>query len=245
MPNTSVRAAAEGMPQINRRAAMLGAGATMAALAASTRPAPAVASPLVDLIENHKRAHAAYDAALCVEGDLDQAYSDAFPEKEKVVPLTIGGGVSLYVDSDYQHVDDCRSAIAKAYKAKEAALPSLVGSLGIASADDVTRRLRKAQADDLRAMRRIIAEDTAQREAFGLLPAVRARDAASDAETEAAAALLAHPCLTVEEIRLRAEYITSDPMGSGGTIVGGLECGDGRLLRALLFASLEEEGGEA
>jgi hypothetical protein len=48
MPKTTVRAAAEGMPSINRRHAILGAGATMAALAALTRPAPAGASPLLD-----------------------------------------------------------------------------------------------------------------------------------------------------------------------------------------------------
>jgi hypothetical protein len=45
MPNTSVRAAAEGMPNINRRRAMLGAGATAAALAVTSLPAESASHP--------------------------------------------------------------------------------------------------------------------------------------------------------------------------------------------------------
>jgi hypothetical protein len=215
---------------------MLGAGATAAALSASIRPASAAASPLLDLIENHQRVHAAYIVSLDIQEEVEFAYRDAFPAKELVVPLSIGGGVTLNVHS----VDDCRAAIAAAYKAKEKALPSVVGSLGIASADEVTRRLRKAQTADLRVMRRMVAEDMAQREAFGLLPAARAVKAASEAEDDAAAALLAYPCLTREEIRMRAGYVTSP--GSGYLIYDGLTSGTDFLINALLFAS---EGGEA
>jgi hypothetical protein len=239
MPNTTVRAAAEGMPTVNRRAAMVGAGATMAALAASTRLAPAAASPLLDLIESHKRAHAAYILSLDTQEEVEFAYRDAFPAKELLVPLSIGGGVSLHLGSE-RHVDDCRAAIARAYKAKEASLPSVVGSLGIASADEVTRRLRKAQGADLRTMRRMVAEDMAQREAFGLLSADRAVKAASEAEDDAEAALLAYPCLTREEIRMRAGYVTSP--GSGSLIYDGLTSGTDFLVSALLFASMEEGG---
>jgi hypothetical protein len=45
MPNTPVRAAAEGMPSINRRRAMLGAGATAAALAVTSLPAEPSSHP--------------------------------------------------------------------------------------------------------------------------------------------------------------------------------------------------------
>jgi hypothetical protein len=271
MPNKPVRAAAEGMPteEITRRTILTGLGAAAAA-SVTLRKAesagldsaggssvekeahmnminhqfqPVQSAELVQLVDAHRAAHAEFLAAIDLEEEKDSAYNNAFPNPDElIVPLSIGGAVSLRVDYNWQddHIADCRKRIAEAYQKKANALAAVVGSLGITSAEDVTCRLRKGQADDLRRMRRALQEELARREAFGLLPANRARDDAGAGETYAAAALLAYRCRTQEETRLRAEYIAAG-QGSGNLIYDGLRSGEDCLLHALLFASLPEE----
>jgi hypothetical protein len=77
MPNTTVRAAAEGMPSINRRHAMLGAGATAAALAVTSLPAePATAdAELFQLGEKMEAAHARWEQACKAMDGASERYN--------------------------------------------------------------------------------------------------------------------------------------------------------------------------
>jgi hypothetical protein len=78
MPNTPVRAAAEGMPSINRRRAMLGAGAAIAALAATTLPAePATAdAELIRLGQELDRLRPEFIPLKAVSSRLQQVWLD-------------------------------------------------------------------------------------------------------------------------------------------------------------------------
>lgn len=53
------------------------------------------------------------------DGEMEEAYFAAHPEKELVIPPSIGGAQSLYIrfEAD-QYVDDCVKAISATYNAK-------------------------------------------------------------------------------------------------------------------------------
>lgn len=78
MPNTAVRAAAEGLPAINRRKMLLGLAAASTAAAAVTvaTPAPAaVHDPLIDAIKAFRDGLAAFSAAdEGTEAEMDALY---------------------------------------------------------------------------------------------------------------------------------------------------------------------------
>lgn len=86
MPNTTVRAAAEGMPSINRRAMFAGTAAMAAILAASAVPAEPAEHPDVDLFALDKEMEAAHErmtqaGEVCSE-ICDRTGGDIVPESE-------------------------------------------------------------------------------------------------------------------------------------------------------------------
>ena len=83
-----------------------------------------------------------------------------------------------------------------------------------------------------------------ERRKSGFQAAVDARDAASNAETEAACALLSFMCITVEETKMRAAYIVGEDRKSMGRLIyDSLSSGGEAEIDALLGVHLLE-GGE-
>lgn len=245
MPNNAVRAAAEGLPKITRRKALAltGALATTAAAAtvASSVSAPAAgAGRLMDLIEAHKAAHLAFLVAIDHEQAMEQAYFETHP-KEILVPLAIGGAQTLHVQFDLdEYADSCRKEIVARYDQERKRLSSL-RHLAPEVAVQAEERLTAGLEADLKTLSRIVRAERKQRKAFGYEQACQKRDDASNAEMDAAEALLAYPCRSAAEGKTRLDYIMAEGKGQLGRIVYDmLAGGDDRLVHALLFSTAAE-----
>ncbi|MEO5756032.1 MAG: hypothetical protein ABIQ51_04160 [Mesorhizobium sp.] len=73
MPNTTVQAAAEGLPSLNRRTALAFTGAGLIASLAGVAAAAAKPSPTAALIEAHKAARVRSETAWVHIGNLIDA----------------------------------------------------------------------------------------------------------------------------------------------------------------------------
>ncbi|HEV2901542.1 MAG TPA: hypothetical protein VGX71_27625 [Pseudaminobacter sp.] len=208
MPNTPVRAAAEGMPTINRRNLLTGTAVT-AAVAFMASPADADASPLIALIQAHKAAKAAFLEAIDLQEDMDKSYF-AGSKKEIIVPLSITGGVSLDTDWDQAEwaVADCRKRIVSAYKDQRSRLAPMeryAPDLHKAALEE----LRIKQIADLREMRSQARAEQRRQDEHGYGGANRRYWETSDAEMGALTAICAFRCATDAERAMKAEYLLS------------------------------------
>jgi hypothetical protein len=79
-------------------------------------------------------------------------------------------------------------------------------------------------------------DEEARKEAFGLAEVQRRWEATNDAEHEAATALCSYQCKTIEEARIRAEYILQTPLI--------LDEGEGEYLQALLRSFIPAGAGD-
>jgi hypothetical protein len=212
MPNTTVRAAAEGMPAINRRNVLAGTAAT-AAVAFMASPADADASPLIALIQAHKAAYAAFLEAIDLQEEMDESYF-AGSKKEIIVPLSITGGVSLDTDWDQAKwaVADCRKRIVSAYKDQRSRLAPMeryAPDLHKAEMEE----LRIKQIADLREMRSQARAEQRRQDEHGYGGANRRYWETSDAEMGALTAICAFRCATDTERAMKGEYLlTRDEM---------------------------------
>ncbi|MCA0000985.1 MULTISPECIES: hypothetical protein [unclassified Mesorhizobium] len=237
MPNTAVRAAAEGMPNLNRRTAL---AATAALIVTAAGSAPAQASPvsaeLLALIANKHTQYARFIAAIDLTTELEDAY---LPKTaELYVPLSIGGGQSRTLRyGDLEEVEaDLRVEIQRRYaeqRQKLVALAKVAPDLGKQS----VAALRKAEQADLRTLKRLIKGERARRSAVGLEQAINERNEASDAERYALNAVCAYRCTTMEEHRVKAEFLLEFATGK----FGDLQPED---VDALLWSFLPEEALE-
>jgi len=134
--------------------------------------------------------------------------------------LSIGGGQSRtlrYGELD-QVEADLRDDIKRRYaeqQQKLAALAKVAPDLGMQS----TAALRKAEQTDLRTLKRLIKEERARRTAVGLEQAINERNEASDAERYALNAVCAYRCTTMEEHRVKAEFLKDFATGKYGALV--------------------------
>lgn len=205
MTNDATRASALALPKMNRRNALAATGASV--VAAFTAPPlhaePADHPTLRHLIDAHREAYARFGAAI---DRLDDARPRNRPEV--YVPLTGGHGVSAHVSEDVQDtVTFLRQEIGRYYVRGRSAVAQALHRVSPDLATQATAALRKAEADDLRTMRRAIGEERARREASGYAAVVRERDEASKAEDAALDAILSYRCATVAEIAERANYL--------------------------------------
>lgn len=97
---------------------------------------------------------------------------------------------------------------------KLAALAKLALDLGRQSA----AALRKAEQTDLRALKRLVKEERARRSAVGLEQAINEGNDASDAERSALNAVCAYWCTTMEEHRVKAEFLKDFATGKYGDL---------------------------
>ena len=133
--------------------------------------------------------------------------------------MSIGGGQSRtlrYGELD-QVEADLRDDIKRRYaeqQQKLAALAKVAPDLGKQS----TAALRKAEQTDLRTLKRLIKEERARRTAVGLEQAINERNDASDAERYALNAVCAYRCTTMEEHRVKAEFLKDFATGKYGDL---------------------------
>ncbi|RVD31407.1 hypothetical protein [Mesorhizobium sp. M4B.F.Ca.ET.017.02.2.1] len=207
MPNTSVRAAAEGMPTINRRAAITAAAAMLAA-ASTVKAAPAaeISPELEKLIAAKDKACAAFDEALEASYEVEVAYFKAH-RKELFVDLSIGGAQSFHPDFDrdfFHH--DVRNDIIKRYEDQTRKLVGLE-KINPAIAASAADALNSALIKDLRTFRQVLRDEIGRRRAFGYWQAEEAREEASQADLDAFTDLCAYRCANFAELARKAEVL--------------------------------------
>ncbi|WP_434723028.1 hypothetical protein [Mesorhizobium sp. RIZ17] len=203
MPNTPVRAAAEGMPNVNRRNALtfLSAGMAAAAMAPSAVAASAPASTVNHALSAYKAAEDHYSICQNRETSITEALG------EKLFPKwTMPGGVS----SRWTHVP----LVFRASKALESEIArkrvqvakSFADGLMNRSAYDHWMKDLTEQGDIGMASLR---EQEAVIEASGYNDAYQQADDAFYVARDAFLAVLAVPCQAIEEVRAKAACVIS------------------------------------
>jgi hypothetical protein len=211
---------------------------------ASAAATPDRIAELQGLIMAHTVAHVSFSQALDREEECSRKYFGAHP-KELSITLSTGKVVTVGVsDSLDREIASARRTVAAHYADKRKSIRALFAAHE-QSAEQAISALRQLEAADQRTLRRMILDEIDSQKAAGLREAVKASNAAGQAETDAAASLLSFPCLTEDEIRLRSSYVLSDDRRSSGRVIfDALTSGDTYLLKALLGSHLLE-GGEA
>ena len=197
----------------SRRSILAGmAGAAMlptAAMAGTVAPAAAASPDLYRLIEDHRTAYRALEEAIDREQAFETAYDDVYSDPV-IVPSLLGGGLGM---SNGHEV--CKKQIAAGYETQRERLTQLA-RVAPDLAEQVRAVMDAKEAENMTLVDRVFAEEEARREAFGWAAAKRDSEAASDAEIAAAMAICAYPCGTIEEARIRAEYLATAPIFSDG-----------------------------
>lgn len=216
------------MEKVSRRKALVLTAGIPAGLAGSASFA-ASASELDFLIEAHKRADIRWLAAADAEEELDRSLK----RPEIFVPLSIGGGQSLHAHSSlYQAQRDLQKEIAARYKVETTRALAMLERVSPELGKQAAAALRKAQATDLRTLRRIIREEADRQEASGVASVIREYHEASEAERETLDAVLAYRCTTIPDLSKKASYIRQTLQG----------CSLDEEQDELLLTSMLEEG---
>ncbi|MGX5805340.1 hypothetical protein ACWGS9_29500 [Bradyrhizobium sp. Arg314] len=146
-----------------------------------------------------------------IDGDwqMEKAYF-AENARELLVPLSIGGAQSLYVTAhDLEEcVVDCQTEISKRYEKAKRRMSGLT-TAAPEIAEQALTALRKAEKADLRKAKKMVKEEYSRRTAFGYQQALDEVAEASKGDIDALTALCAYRCKTLEECRIKAEYLLS------------------------------------
>ncbi len=224
---------------VDRRALLTSSATAAAAIAVASEEArggtsaSSVSRELEGLIDAKHAAYERFEAAIGRAGPLEEEH---LPKgRELFVPLSIGGGQSRSLRySELEVVEaDLRDDIKRRYaeqRQKLVALSKVAPDLGRQS----TAALRKAEQADLRTLKRLIKDERARRSAVGLEQAINERNEASDAERSALNAVCSYRCTSMEEHRVKAQFLKDFATGK----YGDLQSED---IDALLWSFLPEE----
>lgn len=191
-------------------------GASQEASAGGTSAA-CVSRELEGLIEAKHAAYARFEEAIDRATLLEDEH---LPKgKELFVPLSIGGGQShsLHYSTLERVEESLRDDIKRRYaeqQQKLTALAKVAPDLG----KQASAALRKGEQTDLRTLKRLIKEERARRSAVGLEQALEERDAASDAERSSINAVCSYRCASMEEHRIKAEFLMEFCTGKYGDL---------------------------
>jgi hypothetical protein len=203
MSNNTISASATGLP--TRRA--LVAGASAAAIACPLSSANgADYGELGRLISAHRAAYQAFHDAVVAQQEREQAYKAAYP-KRILIPTFIG----QYHELTTFGRDGCAKAIAQQHERQRQTLGALE-RMAPEVAEQARVVIDEKEKETYAEMDRIIAEEDARQEEFGLGPATRKASATGEAEDAAAIALMAYRCQTIEEARTKANYLRSSAL---------------------------------
>lgn len=199
MPNTSVRATAEGMPALNRRTAlaMTSAGIVSAitVLSSSVKASP-VAPSLQDALSACQSAVNTYSACTAKEAAIADGLGDKlFP---KWTPP--GGLASIWSHRPRPFRASLELEIEIARKSEQVEASFAGGLMTRAAYDRWTHDLATQGREGLTSLR----EQEAGIEAAGYHEAYRLSDEAFRDARAAFYAVLRHPCQTIEDVRAKA-----------------------------------------
>lgn len=202
---------------------------TRLALAPIAGAALAKPAKIAELIEAHRRAHAAFERAIGDMERAEEAYAEAHVDGFDV-PSLLGGSCG-----SRNGLDGCKREIAAGYDNQRRGLLCL-SRIAPDLAEQARAVLDAKEIENMALVDRVFAEEAERQERFGLAAAERARDEACDAEEAAALALCSQSCESHDEERLRAEYILS-----AGAI---LDDGNGEHFSALLRSFVPAGAGD-
>ena len=173
---------------------------------------------LQTLIEAHKAAAAAFEAACDNLETVCEAYDEAHKDKRIVVKIgDIAPGVEEGREDLRAYSDDLMSKFRRLAPFVRDMSPEFADAF-----DDFIITTKQALYERIDAA---IAEEEARQEAFGLAGAQRDWDRLSEAEREALLAICRHRGETIEEERARIHFIFATPSFAGcGDIAE--ECGE-------------------
>lgn len=185
---------------MNRRTVI---GALAAApLAMSTTPAIADPSGVGALIDAHRAAWSAFEAAVDALGIVQDSY-DATHRKPFFIPCLLGGGCDSQLS-----LKEVKKFIAGAFEHHRR---SCVGLARIApeEAKRIAAILDEKEVENFAIVDECFAAEEKRRDDFGLAAAEREWKRANAAEEEALLALCAFPCGTIEAAREKAAYLAT------------------------------------
>jgi hypothetical protein len=182
--------------QISRRALAAGlALAPVAGLAGAATPAK-----IYEMIDAHRSANRAFERAI---DDL-QRFTDAYEEANGdgfQVPCLLGGGMGS--SNGYE---ECKRHFKSAYETNRRNMRCL-SNIAPELAEKALAAFDFKEIENMALIDELFAEEAARREKFGLAEAERRWEETSEADSVAALALCSYQCQTLEEARIRAEYI--------------------------------------
>ncbi len=203
MPNTTVRAAAEGMPKINRRA-FLG---TTAAAAIVTAQSAAATSNLAARIAESERMERAYLQACEYLEEAEIVWRET-NRRELILGPRIGGGHYEVSGRDaeeaYEHQQTNIVGHAAALRRSVEKVARDVGGDVSTSLIDAWEESAKVEA------RNAVERWEAQREACGVSKAQREHSDVGDAETAATLAVVAYQPVSDDDARAKVEWIAAN-----------------------------------
>ena len=194
MPNTPVRAAAEGMPAINRRRALSITGAGLAAALIPTA-APAAVSQLPELVAKHQTALKAFEDAIDVEWAAEAAYNK--------LPVMLSPGImGTRYDMTGDSAEEIRNNLYRIVD-KEAGIAGVTFKLtgGDPSVLKGWKRGMRAR------IRKSVEEWESRRADCGLAAAFDLREKYSEAERDALIELLAYRPVSPADARAKLEVL--------------------------------------
>lgn len=161
-------------------------------------------SPLLALIEAHKEASRRFDIIAEVEDEADLKFTAAHKDDIYIGPFKSGWDMRMGEDWVQEQVS---LAIHRQCE-RMAAIYALNQELG----DQVMCELHKAAIDQKAKVTEAFAKVEQEREECGLNDLKRQWEAESDAFQETLHAICSYRCETVEEHRVRAEYLSTCDM---------------------------------
>lgn len=201
MPNHGVRAAAEGMPNLNRRKALtlLSSGMAAAAIAPSVVAASAPASSVQAAISAYEAAEAHYDTCDKREASIAEALGDGlFPKW--IMPQSVSYRWS-HVPLVFRTSHALETEIAR--KREQVAKSYAAGLMNRSAYNNWMKDLAEQGDIGLASLR----EQEAAVRASGFKDAEKQSDDAYFVAREAFLAVLAISCETIEEVRAKAACI--------------------------------------
>lgn len=202
MSNNTVSASATALPS---RRLFLASGPAAALVCGVGAAHAGICDELWSLIDAHRAACDAFCEAIDIEQQTKQAYEAAYPDRI-LIPSFTGQFHELSYGREY-----CENSIAEQYQRQRQMLGGLA-RLEPKIAEQARAAIDLKEKAAFAEMERIVAEEEARQEEFGLGAAKRKWQETNDAERAAAIALLSYRCKTIEETRVKVEYVNSSSL---------------------------------
>lgn len=168
---------------------------------------------LTRLLDEHRAAYDAFEDICGREDDMSYAYRQArAAEPEVMVPCLLAGEISIS-----RGHESCRNHIENRFAAQRMGIKELArAGVDRKAAKKMLASLKAKEAENMALVDRLVAEEEAREEAFGLAALKREHRALNDAEDAAFVAIFGYACASAEESRSKGEYLAIMHERTGG-----------------------------